>query len=69
MVWELRSDHPMLDVRFFQNPRFTAANGAITLVFFALFGSMFFLTQYLQFVLGYTRARGRHPHAADRARC
>ncbi|HEX3300634.1 MAG TPA: MFS transporter [Actinomycetota bacterium] len=53
-VWELRSDHPMLDVTFFENPRFTAANISIVLVFFALFGSLFFLTQYLQFVLGYT---------------
>jgi EmrB/QacA subfamily drug resistance transporter len=53
-VWELRSDHPMLDVTFFENPRFTAANLSIVLVFFALFGSLFFLTQYLQFVVGYT---------------
>jgi EmrB/QacA subfamily drug resistance transporter len=52
--WELRSDHPMLNVRFFENPRFTAANMSITLVFFALFGSLFFLTQYLQFIHGYT---------------
>lgn len=54
VLWELRSDHPMLNVQFFKNPRFTAANMSITLVFFALFGSVFFLTQYLQFVLGYT---------------
>ena len=44
----------MLDVRFFKNPRFSAASIAITLVFFAMFGSLFFLTQYLQFVLGYS---------------
>ena len=44
----------MLNVRFFENPRFTAANISVTLVFFALFGSLFFLTQYLQFVLGYS---------------
>src|SRR5262249_17102453 len=53
IVWELRSDHPMLDVTFFKNPRFSAASLAITLVFFAMFGSMFFVSQYLQFVLGY----------------
>ena len=52
--WELASDHPMLNVRFFENPRFTAANISMTLVFFAMFGSLFFLTQYLQFLLGYT---------------
>ena len=54
VLWELKSDHPMLNVRFFENPRFTAANISVTLVFFALYGSLFFLTQYLQFVLGYT---------------
>ena len=53
-LWERHTDHPMLDVRFFKNPRFTAASGSITLVFFAMFGSIFLLTQYFQFVLGYT---------------
>jgi MFS family permease len=54
VAWELNSTHPMLDVRFFANPRFTAASLSVMLVFFALFGAMFFLTQYLQFVLGYS---------------
>jgi EmrB/QacA subfamily drug resistance transporter len=54
ILWELHTDHPMLDMRFFRNPRFSAANSAITLTFFAMFGSMFLLTQYLQFVMGYT---------------
>ena len=54
VVWERRSDHPMLDVTFFRNPRFSAASGSITVVFFAMFGSIFLLTQYFQFVLGYT---------------
>ncbi|MBK7019608.1 MAG: MFS transporter [Candidatus Microthrix sp.] len=54
VVWELRNPHPMLDVSFFSNPRFSAASATITLVFFALFGSTFLLTQYFQFVLGYS---------------
>jgi EmrB/QacA subfamily drug resistance transporter len=54
VAWELHSDHPMLDVRFFENRRFSAANAAITMVFFAMFGSMFLTTQYLQTVLGYS---------------
>ncbi|MBK6311596.1 MAG: MFS transporter [Candidatus Microthrix sp.] len=54
VVWELRSPHPMLDVSFFSNPRFSAASATITLVFFALFGSTFLLTQYFQFVLDYS---------------
>jgi EmrB/QacA subfamily drug resistance transporter len=53
VAWERRTDHPMLDVRVFANPRFTAASTGVTMVFFALFGSAFVQTQYLQFVLGY----------------
>lgn len=53
-VWESHVEHPMLDVSFFHNRRFTAASATITLVFFALFGFVFLSTQYLQFVLGYT---------------
>lgn len=54
VAWELRCAHPMLDVRFFRNPRFSAASGAITLVFFAMFGASFLATQYLQTVLGFS---------------
>ncbi|MBS1848330.1 MAG: MFS transporter [Actinobacteria bacterium] len=52
--WELHSDHPMLDMRFFRNPRFSAANAGMTLVFFAMMGSSFLITQQLQFVMGYS---------------
>jgi EmrB/QacA subfamily drug resistance transporter len=52
-TWEVRSDHPMLDLTFFRNPRFSAASTTIMLTFFAMFGSLFVLTQYFQFVLGY----------------
>jgi EmrB/QacA subfamily drug resistance transporter len=52
--WESRAEHPMLQLAFFKNPRFSAGAGAITMVFFAMFGTIFLLTQYLQFVLGYT---------------
>lgn len=54
VLWELRTPHPMLDVRFFRNPRFSAASTSITLVMFALFGSGFLMTQYMQFVLGFS---------------
>jgi EmrB/QacA subfamily drug resistance transporter len=53
-AWELHSKHPMLDLRFFENPRFSSASAAITLVFLSLFGTLFLLTQYLQAVLGYS---------------
>lgn len=51
---ELHTEHPMLDISFFSNPRFTAASVAVSLVFFAMFGYSFLLTQYLQFVLDYS---------------
>ena len=54
VAWEMRTAHPMLQVRFFKNARFSAANVAITLVFFAMFGALYFLTQYFQYVLGYS---------------
>lgn len=53
-LWENHTDHPMLDVKFFKKARFSAASIAVTLVFFAMLGSLFMLTQYLQFVLGFS---------------
>jgi EmrB/QacA subfamily drug resistance transporter len=50
--WERRVAHPMLDLRLFANPRFSAASLSVTLAFFSLAASLFFLTQYLQGVLG-----------------
>ncbi|HET7472175.1 MAG TPA: DHA2 family efflux MFS transporter permease subunit [Candidatus Limnocylindrales bacterium] len=54
LVWERRVAEPMLDIRLFRNPRFSAASLSVTLVFFSLMGVLFFLTQYLQGVLGLT---------------
>ena len=54
LAWERRVAEPMLDVRLFRNPRFSAASLSVTLVMFSLMGVLFFLTQYLQGVLGLT---------------
>ena len=54
VFWELRNQHPMLDMHLFKNPRFAVSSGGITLVFFAMFGLFFMLAQYLQGVLGYS---------------
>jgi EmrB/QacA subfamily drug resistance transporter len=51
---ELRSTHPMVNLRVFANARFSAASFAVTMIFFALFGWLFLFTQQMQFVLGYT---------------
>ncbi|MGW0803177.1 MFS transporter [Nonomuraea sp. NPDC002799] len=52
--WERRIDHPVFDVRNFTNVRFSSAIGMMGIVFFAMMGGMFFLTFYLQMVLGFT---------------
>ena len=53
VLWERRSSHPMLDVRLFRNMRFSAASGSVTVAFFTLFGFIFLMTQYFQFIRGY----------------
>jgi EmrB/QacA subfamily drug resistance transporter len=53
VVRERRAAHPMLDVRLFRNLRFSAASGAVAVSFFSLFGFIFLITQYFQFVRGY----------------
>ncbi|MEX2289115.1 MAG: DHA2 family efflux MFS transporter permease subunit [Mycobacteriales bacterium] len=54
-LWlQRRSAAPMLDVTLFRNPAFSAACGAVTLVMFALFGAVFFLSFYLQYAREYT---------------
>jgi hypothetical protein len=54
VVYESRIAHPLLDVRLFRNPRFSAASIAIASAFFGLFGFIFLITQYLQLVQGYS---------------
>ncbi|WP_433304821.1 MFS transporter [Actinoplanes sp. CA-030573] len=45
---ERRQTHPLIDVTLFANPRFSAASGAVTVAFFALFGFIFLITQFFQ---------------------
>lgn len=52
--WELRTPAPMLPMRFFRSPAFSAINVAGLLMFFGAFGSIFLLTQFLQFIQGYS---------------
>ena len=52
--WERQTAHPMLEFALFRNRRFSMAAAAIGLTFFALFGTIFAFTQYLQFVHGYS---------------
>ena len=52
VLWELHVDEPMLDIRYFRKPAFAVGTSGMMLVFLAMFGSMFLLTQYFQLVLG-----------------
>lgn len=54
VAWELRCDHPMLDVRLFENRSFAIGSSTITLQYMAMFGLYFALAQYLQFAHGYS---------------
>lgn len=54
VTWERRVRHPLLDVGLFRNARFTAASLSVAAAFFALFGFIFLITQYLQMVQGYS---------------
>jgi EmrB/QacA subfamily drug resistance transporter len=50
--WELRSTHPMLDIRMFRHRGFASVNVTAMLFSFGMFGAIFFLVQFLQVVQG-----------------
>jgi MFS transporter, DHA2 family, multidrug resistance protein len=52
--WERRRPDPLLDIRFFRNPRFSAGSAAISMAFFGLYGFIFMITMYFQLVRGYS---------------
>jgi EmrB/QacA subfamily drug resistance transporter len=54
VLWELRTEQPMLPMRFFRNATFALANLSSLLMFFGMFGSIFLLSQFFQTVQGYS---------------
>lgn len=54
IFWERHVSRPMLDLRIFRNLRFSAASISVTIAFFALAGFIFLITQYFQFLKGYS---------------
>jgi EmrB/QacA subfamily drug resistance transporter len=54
VAWERHTAHPMLPLHFFRNPRFSSASWTIMVNFMVMMGMFFVLTQYMQFVRGYT---------------
>ena len=53
ILWERRTDHPMLEMSFFRSPRFSAGIGAVSITGLSMMGIVFGLTLYMQFVNGY----------------
>jgi predicted MFS family arabinose efflux permease len=51
VAWELRAPEPMLPMSFFAKRSFAVTNVASLSMFFGMFGSIFFLSQYMQNVL------------------
>jgi EmrB/QacA subfamily drug resistance transporter len=54
VLWELRTDAPMLPIRFFRDRVFALTNLASLFMFFGMFGSIFLLSQFFQTVQGYS---------------
>ncbi len=54
IVLELRQRIPMLDLTLFKNATFAASNAVMLLVGLAMFGVFFFISLYVQGVLGYS---------------
>ena len=52
-AWEVRRADPLLEIRFFRNPRFSAAAATTGMAFFGLFGFIFMITLYFQLILGW----------------
>lgn len=51
--WQLRTEHPMLDMNLFKRSAFSVSALSVTLVFFALMGIFFSMSQLFQLVIGY----------------
>jgi EmrB/QacA subfamily drug resistance transporter len=54
VLWERRTPEPMLPMSFFAKRSFAVTNVASLTMYFGMFGSIFFLSQYMQNVLGNT---------------
>ena len=54
VAYESRVKHPMLPMRFFRSRGFAATNAVSLVMYFGIFGSIFFLTQVFQTAQGYS---------------
>lgn len=54
LVYETKAEHPMLPLRLFQNRSFWVACLTLTMAMFGMMGAMFFFSQFMQTVQGYS---------------
>jgi EmrB/QacA subfamily drug resistance transporter len=54
LAWEARTDHPMMPLRFFRIPAFSAGNTVAFSVSLGMFATFFFLSLYMQGIRGYS---------------
>ena len=54
VLWELRTEHPLLDPRLFRHRGFATGSASMLVLFLALFGIFLVVLQYLQLLLGYS---------------
>ncbi len=52
--WETHTDDPMIDFSWFRIQAFAVGTATLSLAFFAFLGVIFLVTQYFQFVLGFS---------------
>jgi predicted MFS family arabinose efflux permease len=52
VLWDRKRSRPFLDLQLFVNRTFSSALGAVTAVFFVMFGVSYLVSQYIQFVQG-----------------
>jgi EmrB/QacA subfamily drug resistance transporter len=54
VLWELKAKSPMLDMSLFKNRAFSVSSLTLTLVFLAMSGVFFSMSQLMQLVMGYS---------------
>ena len=54
VLWEFRAKSPMLDMALFKNRAFSVSSLTLTLVFLAMSGVFFSMSQLMQLVMGYS---------------
>ncbi len=57
VLWELHTEHPVIDVRLFKNRTFAMATAMMFMLGITLFGTTVLLPQYTQSLLGYSAAQ------------